>query len=678
MDIYASLRNHEIRPIPGTDGEFEMVLRIDGADAEFASEAGGDPGTRDQMTTAALNLIKERYPKLRITLLRIMVGGTMLLSIPVVAQPGTVSASADPATISVPTAVHAPEIVGASAAPTAPYGPTTPRIELDGTPLPVKGTIINNQTFVPIRAVAESLGAQVGWDGATGTVTIRQGDVDIRFQVGSNVAFVNGRTTAVPASLIQDGTTLVPLRFISETLGLRVDWDDASRTVRLTTPESVGASSATSVFYSVAPGDTLWSIARANQTTVDAIKQANRLATDALLASQRLVIPKAFHQVAPGQSLWSISKLYGVPVDALKAANRLTGDMLQVGQTLVVPKLVSPPTAPAGGTTTAAPALGVAGTTATAPAPTTPPTTTAAPAAPTGTTTAPAAPTTTAPAPTATPAPAPTASAPVQRYTVATGDTLWNLANRFGTTVDAIRSANGLVSDSLFVGQTLSVPAPAAPAPAAPTPAPATALTGTATITYQYHTIRSGDNLWNISVNYGVPFLELLKANNMTESSRLTIGQTIRIPVHHIPVKPVVSAKHGELLDWWTEARYVFSTGKVATVTDFKTGRTFQVKHTMGGNHADSEPMTARDAQIMKEIWGGSYSWTPRAVIIEVDGRRLAAAMHSMPHGDQAVSGNNYEGHFCIHFLNSQRHSDGQVQESMQQQIRIAAGQTSL
>ncbi|WP_302328522.1 cell wall-binding repeat-containing protein [Salirhabdus salicampi] len=194
------------------------------------------------------------------------------------------------------------------------------------------------------------------------------------------------------------------------------------------------------------------------------------------------------------------------------------------------------------------------------------------------------------------------------------------------------------------------------------------------TVTYTTHTVKSGDNLWNISNHYGIPFNDLLSANNLTQNSSLSIGQQLRIPKVHVPIKPVVSQKHGELLDWWTEARYVFSTGKIATITDFHTGRTFQVKHTMGGNHADSEPLTAQDAQVMKEIWGGDYSWTPRAIIVEVDGRKLAAAMHSYPHGDQLITDNQYNGHFCIHFLNSTRHKDGLVQDSMQQQIETSSG----
>ncbi|WP_052144754.1 cell wall-binding repeat-containing protein [Halalkalibacter okhensis] len=267
--------------------------------------------------------------------------------------------------------------------------------------------------------------------------------------------------------------------------------------------------------------------------------------------------------------------------------------------------------------------------------------------------------------PSAPPTP-PQPEATTQFYTVRSGDTLWSIANRFNTTPDRLRQLNNLSSDQIHVGQVLKVPGSGtAGSPSSPQEK---------TISYTTYTVKSGDNLWNLAMQFGVPMNELLQVNNLNHNSQLRIGQVLTVPVHHIPVKPVVSSRHGELLDWWTEARYVFSTGKNAKITDFQTGRTFNVRHTMGGNHADSEPLTSQDAQIMREIWGGAFSWTPRAVIVEVDGRRLAAAMHSFPHGDHVIRNNNYNGHFCIHFLNSQRHNDGLVQDSMQVQVQIAAG----
>lgn len=61
---------------------------------------------------------------------------------------------------------------------------------------------------------------------------------------------------------------------------------------------------------------------------------------------------------------------------------------------------------------------------------------------------------------------------------------------------------------------------------------------------------------------------------------------------------------------------------------------------------------------MIKEVWGGEYSWKERAVIVEVDGRKIAASMASMPHDVSYIKDNNFNGHFDLHFKNSTRHKD--------------------
>lgn len=56
---------------------------------------------------------------------------------------------------------------------------------------------------------------------------------------------------------------------------------------------------------------------------------------------------------------------------------------------------------------------------------------------------------------------------------------------------------------------------------------------GGTTITYTTYTIQKGENMWDLSVKYGIPMAELLKVNNMTENS-LIAAQKITIPVHAI------------------------------------------------------------------------------------------------------------------------------------------------
>ncbi|MCL7746724.1 LysM peptidoglycan-binding domain-containing protein [Halalkalibacter alkaliphilus] len=471
--------------------------------------------------------------------------------------------------------------------------------------------LMNRTIYVPLREITETLGGTIWRDTRTNTTGIEINGTTISFVVGSNSARVNGQVVPMTNSIILNGRTMIPVRFLGDSLGMTIERDARANTVGLSEKSSQTGNSST---YTVVAGDTLSTIASRFNTTVATLRQANNLTSDVIFVGQVLKVTETSspsstqptstpttYTVVSGDTLSGIASRFNTTAAALRQANNLTSDMIFVGQVLTINGTSTPSNSQATSTTA---------------------------------------------------------------YTVVAGDTLFLIANRFNTTVNALRQANNLTSDTIRVGQVLTIPS------AGGTPSNNQAVTKTETT----HTVRSGDTMWGISLQYGIPFNELLSFNNMSDRSTLSVGQTIRVPVYHVPIRPVVSERHGELLDWWTEARYVFSTGKVATITDFDTGRTFQVRHTMGGNHADSEPLTARDAQIMREIWGGSYSWTPRAIIVEVDGRKLAAAMHSFPHGDQVIRDNNYNGHFCIHFLNSQRHNDGQVQESMQTQVIRAAG----
>ena len=70
------------------------------------------------------------------------------------------------------------------------------------------------------------------------------------------------------------------------------------------------------------------------------------------------------------------------------------------------------------------------------------------------------------------------------------------------------------------------------------------------------------------------------------------------------------------------------------------------------GRHADVEPLTADDTEKMMNAWGGKEDWTPKDVYIRLpDGRWTLAAMHNVAHGSQVISGNNYDGQNCVHFL---------------------------
>lgn len=91
-----------------------------------------------------------------------------------------------------------------------------------------------NTTYVPMRAIFEALGATVEWNSSTQAITARKNDIEIKLAINNNKATINGESSylASPPKLV-DGTTVVPLRFISEALGAGVSWDGATRTVTI-------------------------------------------------------------------------------------------------------------------------------------------------------------------------------------------------------------------------------------------------------------------------------------------------------------------------------------------------------------------------------------------------------------------------------------------------------------
>lgn len=99
--------------------------------------------------------------------------------------------------------------------------------------------LINGRTMVPLRVIFEALGADIVWDGDTSTVTATRGEDTIVLTIGQTEAYVNGAAVTLdqPAVLV-GGRTLVPVRFISESLGAAVEWDESNETVIITTEQA--------------------------------------------------------------------------------------------------------------------------------------------------------------------------------------------------------------------------------------------------------------------------------------------------------------------------------------------------------------------------------------------------------------------------------------------------------
>lgn len=149
-------------------------------------------------------------------------------------------------------------------------------------------------------------------------------------------------------------------------------------------------------YYVVKKGDSLWSIARANGLTVDELKSLNNLSSNVLHVGDTLLISSAdstgdddndnYYVVKSGDTLWSIARKYNLSVNELKALNNLSSNVLSVGQRLIVGKESS------------------------------------------------------------------------NDYVVSAGDTLWAIARKFNVSVDDIKALNNLSSNNLSIGMVLKIP----------------------------------------------------------------------------------------------------------------------------------------------------------------------------------------------------------------------------
>ncbi len=281
-------------------------------------------------------------------------------------------------------------------------------------------------------------------------------------------------------------------------------------------------------------------------------------------------------------------------------------------------------------------------------------------------------------------------------YTVQAGDTYWIISQKYQVDLIELMAYNGHNENTiLHIGQKIKIPE-------------ASSNTGSSSssnstgseesyVTYTSYTVQKGDTMWSVSNQFGIPQQELADANNITTQTVFNIGDTLRIPVHHVPVKNTPGEQYGEYLDWWAEAQYVLPIGAEFKVTDFYTGKSFMAKRTTGTNHADVETLTSADTNIMKEIWSGCFSWEKRPIVIEYNGRKLAASAAGMPHaGNENVPGGEYtswrsydygegynldwvknngmEGVIDVHFANSTRHKDNTEDDTHQWNVKVAAG----
>ena len=114
-------------------------------------------------------------------------------------------------------------------------------ILVDGKQVPIDAApdIFSSRTFIPIRIITEVFGGSIAWDAAEQKVTIVRNGTTLNLWIGKNAAEIDGKSVSIDTNpavvpVISYGRTLLPLRFVSESLGLDIQWDGTAHTITIT------------------------------------------------------------------------------------------------------------------------------------------------------------------------------------------------------------------------------------------------------------------------------------------------------------------------------------------------------------------------------------------------------------------------------------------------------------
>ena len=125
-------------------------------------------------------------------------------------------------------------------------------------------------------------------------------------------------------------------------------------------------------------------------------------------------------------------------------------------------------------------------------------------------------------------------------------------------------------------------------------------------------------------------------------------------------------------MNWFGGGQSVLRTGAYGYIYDIDTGIVVRIKRMGGHYHADVEPATAADTLKLLRIARGKFSWDSHAVILYAGGKFVACGINTMPHGDQTIRNNNYNGQFCLHMCGSLTHCSSAPNVNHQNSINRA------
>ncbi|MBR4576128.1 MAG: peptidoglycan-binding protein [Clostridia bacterium] len=160
------------------------------------------------------------------------------------------------------------------------------------------------------------------------------------------------------------------------------------------------------------------------------------------------------------------------------------------------------------------------------------------------------------------------------------------------------------------------------------------------------------------------------KNNGLSQTGRVNSSTLTKLNSSSAK-KASQNAAGTERLDWFHGGSNTIPKGATFKVKDIRTGKVFTCKRWSGYNHLDAEPLTKSDTNTMLSVYG-HWSWKRRPVLVKYNGHVYAASMNGMPHGTSTISGNGFDGHFCIHFYGSKTHGSGKVDDAHQNCVSTA------
>ncbi|OJG48414.1 muramidase [Enterococcus gallinarum] len=243
---------------------------------------------------------------------------------------------------------------------------------------------------------------------------------------------------------------------------------------------TISTTTASAGSYTVASGDSVWSVANKHGITMDQLRNWNNIKNDFIYPGQRLVVKNGTgsksqadtttatsstnagsYTVASGDSVWSVANKHGITMDQLRSWNNIKNDFIYPGQALIVKNSGNKQTS---SPTTASTSI--------------------------------------------------SSSAGSQKYTVASGDSVWSIANKFGITMDQFRSWNNIKNDYVYPGQSVRVSG--------------TATAANQTASTSNYTVVSGDSVWGIADKFGISRDQFIQWNNIKDNF-VYPGQSVRV-----------------------------------------------------------------------------------------------------------------------------------------------------